>query len=104
MALIEEKIKLNVSLGNSQRTVNSFDFADIFAHECHAACCTLLNNPDFFSVLGLSNPKICRGFHNEIGSQHSWIVAWKKSDSVKEDNDVYDYDNQYIVIIDPTLW
>lgn len=103
MATIKETIKLNVSIGNTQRTVNSYDFADMFAHECHAACCALLNNPQFFTTLGLSNPKICRGFHDEIGSQHSWIVAWKQSDSVN-DNDIYDYDNQDIVIIDPTLW
>lgn len=103
MATIKEKMKLNVSIGNTQRTVNSYDFADMFAHECHAACCALLNNPQFFTTLGLSNPKICRGFHDEIGSQHSWIVAWKQSDSVN-DNDIYDYDNQDIVIIDPTLW
>lgn len=78
------------------------DFADFFAHHCHAGCITLLNhNPNFTNQF--AKLILCRGFHDDCISQHSWIVAFIKE---QETYDIYDgyANNPNMVIIDPTIW
>lgn len=78
------------------------DFADFFAHHCHAGCVTLLkHNPNFTNQF--AKLILCRGFHDDCISQHSWIVAFIKE---QETYDIYDgyANNPNMVIIDPTIW
>lgn len=77
------------------------DFADFFAHHCHAGCVTLLKyNPNFTNQF--AKLILCRGFHDDIPmSQHSWIVAFIEE---QKTYDIYDVTNPNMVIIDPTIW
>lgn len=77
------------------------DFADFFAHHCHAACVTLLkHNPNFTTQF--AKLILCRGFHDDVSiSQHSWIVAFIEE---QKTYDIYDNNNPNMVIIDPTIW
>lgn len=77
------------------------DFADFFAHHCHAGCVTLLNhNPNFTTQF--AKLILCRGFHDDVSiSQHSWIVAFIEE---QKTYDIYDNNNPNMVIIDPTIW
>lgn len=76
------------------------DFADFFAHHCHAGCITLLkHNPNFTNQF--AKLILCRGFHDDCISQHSWIVAFIEE---QKTYDIYDVTNTNMVIIDPTIW
>ena len=78
------------------------DFADFFAHHCHAGCVTLLKyNPNFTNQF--AKLILCRGFHDDCISQHSWIVAFIEE---QKTYDIYDgyANNPNMVIIDPTIW
>ena len=71
------------------------DFADFFAHNCHAACVTLLkHNPNFTTQF--AKLILCRGFHDDVSiSQHSWIVAFIEE---QKTYDIYDNNNPNMVI------
>lgn len=80
--------------------LDQHDFADFFAHHCHAGCVTLLkHNPNFTNQF--AKLILCRGFHDDCISQHSWIVAFIEE---QKTYDIYDTNNPNMVIIDPTIW
>lgn len=80
--------------------LDQHDFADFFAHHCHAGCVMLLKyNPNFTNQF--AKLILCRGFHDDCISQHSWIVAFIEE---QETYDIYDTTNPNTVIIDPTIW
>ena len=102
---MSEKItfpKLFIKFENTLQTMqlNQEDFADFFAHHCHAACVMLLeHNPNFTNQF--AKLILCRGFHDDCTSQHSWIVGFIEE---QKTYDIYDADNPNMVIIDPTIW
>lgn len=90
----------NQSNDDVQMQLNQEDFADFFAHNCHAACVMLLeHNPNFTNQF--AKLILCRGFHEDCTSQHSWIAAFIEE---QETYDIYDTNNPNMVIIDPTIW
>ena len=90
----------NQSNDDVQMQLNQEDFADFFAHNCHAACVMLLeHNPNFTNQF--AKLILCRGFHEDCTSQHSWIAAFIEE---QETYDIYDANNPNMVIIDPTIW
>ena len=94
--LIKDKIQSN----DVQMQLDQEDFADFFAHNCHSACVMLLkHNPNFTNQF--AKLILCRGFHDDCTSQHSWIVAFIEE---QKTYDIYDTANPNMVIIDPTIW
>lgn len=94
--------KLLIKFENTLQTMqlNQEDFADFFAHNCHAACLALLeHNPNFTNQF--AKLILCRGFHEDCTSQHSWIAAFIEEQPTY---DIHDDTNQNMVIIDPTIW
>lgn len=90
----------NQSNDDVQIQLNQEDFADFFAHNCHTACSVLLeHNPNFTNQF--AKLILCRGFHEDCTSQHSWIAAFIEE---QETYDIYDTNNPNMVIIDPTIW
>lgn len=94
--LIKDKIQSN----DVQMQLNQEDFADFFAHNCHSACVMLLkHNPNFTNQF--AKLILCRGFHDDCTSQHSWIAAFIEEQPTY---DIHDDTNPNMVIIDPTIW
>lgn len=96
--------KLFIKFENTLQTMqlNQEDFADFFAHNCHAACLVLLeHNPASHFTNQFAKLILCRGFHDDCTSQHSWIVAFIEE---QKTYDIYDTANPNMVIIDPTIW
>ena len=94
--------KLFIKFENTLQTMqlNQEDFADFFAHNCHAACLVLLeHNPNLTNQF--SKLILCRGFHEDCTSQHSWIAAFIEEQPTY---DIHDDTNPNMVIIDPTIW
>ena len=97
--IIFPKLLIKLNTGQTMQ-LNQEDFADFFAHHCHAACVMLLeHNPKFTNQF--AKLILCRGFHEDCMSQHSWIAAFIEE---QKTYDIYDADNPNMVIIDPTIW
>lgn len=59
----------------------------------------LEHNPNFTNQF--AKLILCRGFHDDCTSQHSWIVGFIEE---QKTYDIYDATNPNMVIIDPTIW